>query len=121
MLIGRPKSEIEARSKIINGKFSRVRQRPGLHDRLRQRFSGLCIICQKSLDKKPTPDAFRNKLVVDHIIAVYVWAESYLPIERACEYANAETNLALVHHGCNTRKGSVDLEEFLETTRRSQP
>jgi hypothetical protein len=108
MLIGRIKSEIESRSKLIRAAFRRLNL-DSLREQLFQKQFGICPACNK-----PMQSADSIIAQIDHGNSVWTWASYYLPIEDAIKYCNAESNLILLHARCNGIKNSSDIDEFLE-------
>jgi len=108
MIVGRPKHEIEERTKAIRLDF--VRRYPGM-DALRlelfNKQSGLCTLCIKELAGWDNVQA-----TVDHSTSVYIWAQSNFLIDEATEHANKKENLVLAHPECNNAKNALELEEF---------
>jgi hypothetical protein len=109
MLVGRHKQEIKERSKAIRQDFERRYNRDELREQLCREQEGICAIC-----KKPMQDSCSVICVVDHAASIYIWAQSQISVEEACEYANARKNLVATHIPCNTIKREQDLEEFLD-------
>src|SRR5208282_4416272 len=126
MLIGRPKSEIQERSKQIRADFRKrwgKSRRKDLKRDLFVRQSNKCPVCGQPLSASGRILWNRESgetrevdflLYVDHAISVWIWAETALPIEEACRQANEECNLQLVHAACDRLKSSQDHEEFME-------
>jgi 5-methylcytosine-specific restriction endonuclease McrA len=102
ILVGRPRVEIEQRSKLIRAAFKPV---SALRDKLFEKAHGICILCHRPMQKDAPNE-------IDHLISVYFWAEQHEPIEEMIRRANEENNLALVHSECNTAKSTLEWEEF---------
>lgn len=103
IIAGRPKVEVEERSKIIRAAF---RPTDALREGLFYARNGKCILCHQPLQK----DALNE---IDHLVSVYFWAEQPdLSIEEMIYRANQENNLALVHSECNAAKSTWEWEEF---------
>ncbi len=103
ILVGRPKAEIEERSKLIRAAFKPT---DALRDRLFDDARGICILCHQPLQREALNE-------IDHLVSVYFWAEQRdLSIEEMIHRANEENNLALVHSECNAAKNVLEWEEF---------
>jgi 5-methylcytosine-specific restriction endonuclease McrA len=107
MIVGRPKSEIEERSKVIRQDFEKHYNRDELREQLYREQEGICAICKN-------PEPMQNSSVtceVDHAISVVLYASfDCFSIEEACEHANARKNLIAAHVPCNRAKNARELE-----------
>jgi hypothetical protein len=103
ILVGRPREEIEARSKMIRAAF---RPTEALREGLFLAANGVCILCRLPLQREALNE-------IDHLVSVYYWAEQRdLSIKEMIHEANQENNLALVHSECNAAKNVLEWEEF---------
>lgn len=99
--------EFRERLTQIDNDFSSVKRDGKLRERLRQKTQGLCVICHRSLRS--------GLLNIGHATSRKDWAAMMgVRLEDAIRHANSEENLFLIHHACNIRQGSADLEEFLQ-------
>ena len=107
MIIGRPLDDPEfiSRLRAICNDFTSRSRRSGLRQRLWAKTDGKCIVCGKALGMRS---------VIGHGSSRETWAQTYLPLERAIECANREENLFLMHSGCNSKLGPLDIDEYLE-------
>jgi hypothetical protein len=109
MMIGRPKSEIRARVKVIRLDFERrYRDRDLLRTKLYEEQSGLCFLCGKTIQ---STDGVLCQ--IEHAIPVDLYAEFDWPIEKACAEANDTKNLFAAHGPCNNAKHNRDYEEWI--------
>jgi hypothetical protein len=108
MLTGRSKSEIEERSNAVRAAL-RSKNTDALRKRLFERQSGICAFCRKPLESSDSALS-----AVGHGASVYDWAELDIGLDEVILHANDETNLVVLHPGCNTTQNAIQMQEFLE-------
>src|SRR6266853_6556283 len=109
MLVGRSKSEIQERSRLIRASFARTIM-PEVREELFNKQSGKCFWCLKDLSGW---DSVSSQL--DHYTSVYMFAERRdLTDAEAVQLANAKANFVLAHPECNKVKNALDADEFRE-------
>lgn len=109
MLIGRSKSEIGERSRLIRADFARV-DTAVLREELFNKQSGKCFWCTKNLGGRNSVES-----QLDHFNTVYAFAaRNDLSDVEAVQQANAKTNFVLAHPSCNSTRNAIDSDEFVE-------
>jgi 5-methylcytosine-specific restriction endonuclease McrA len=103
LIVGRIKSEVEERSKVIRQDFNRRYNLDELREQLYRRQGGVCAICKKWMQ-----DSSSVICAIDHATSVYIFASWNASIEEACEHANRLKNLVAVHVPCNSIKQAQD-------------
>jgi 5-methylcytosine-specific restriction endonuclease McrA len=109
MMIGRPKSEIRARARLIRTDLLRRYDTNLLRAELRDEQGENCFLCGK-----PIQSSDSILCEIEHAIPVELYAEFDWSIEQACSQANDRKNLFAAHPRCNKSKRNRDYEEWLE-------